>query len=146
MAKTPNELVKTWGEDLNDTYNKEFFKQANGDKEQFIQHSINRFGIPRGSSREKEIKYYGDVFDKMANKQEYVPFALDTKKYPDVQTTPYGFIYNVGNQSITDLSEQDARLFRKPATKSKGFSLTVDGDEVFYPDFESAYKAAKGIN
>ena len=82
----------------------------------------------------------------LAEEQEYVPFALDTKKYPDVQTTPYSFIYNIGNKSITDLSEQDAHLFRKPATKNKGFSLTVDGDEVYYPDFESAYQAAKKYN
>lgn len=76
---------------------------------------------------------------------QYIPFKLDSKKYPDVEETPYGFIYNVGNQSITDIAEQNARLFNKPATKNDGFTLTVDGDEVFYPDFESAYKAAKGI-
>ena len=81
----------------------------------------------------------------LADEKEYTPFVLDSKKYPDVQTTPYGFIYNVGNQSITDLSEQDASLFGKPATRNKGFSLTVDGDEVFYPDFDSAYRAVKGI-
>jgi len=76
---------------------------------------------------------------------QYVPFELNREKYPDVEETPYGFIYNVGNQSITDVAEQNARLFNKPATKSDGFTLTVDGDEVFYPDFDSAYKAAKGI-
>ena len=77
---------------------------------------------------------------------QYTPFKLDSEKYPDVEETPYGFIYNVGNQSITDVAEQNARLFNRPATKSGGFTLTVDGDEVFYPDFESAYKAAKGTS
>lgn len=76
---------------------------------------------------------------------QYEPFKLDKEKYPDVEETPYGFIYNVGNQSITDVAEQNARLFKRPATKSGGFTLTIDGDEVFYPDFEAAYKAAKGI-
>lgn len=80
-----------------------------------------------------------------ANALQYTPFKLDRAKYPDVEETPYGFIYNVGNKSITDLAEQDAHLFHKPATKSGGFTLTVDGDEVFYPSFEEAYKAAKRI-
>ena len=80
-----------------------------------------------------------------AQAMEYTPFKLDREKYPDVEETPYGFIFNVGGNSITDVAEQDARLFRKPATRSKGFTLTSGGDEVYYPDFESAYKAAKGI-
>lgn len=83
--------------------------------------------------------------DELEKEQDYVPFVLDANKYADVQKTPYGFIYNVGNQSITDLTEQDSKLFGKPAVKNKGFSLTVDGDEAFYPDFDSAYKAAKGL-
>lgn len=80
-----------------------------------------------------------------AQAMEYTPFKLDKSKYPDVEETPYGFIYNVNGQSITDLSEQDAKLLKKPATRNKGFTLTIDNDEVYFPDFESAYKRAKKI-
>ena len=69
-------------------------------------------------------------------------FVLDKNKYPDVEETPYGFIYNVNGRSITDVEGQN-RKFGIPG-KSGGFTLEVDGDEVFYPDFESAYNAAKG--
>lgn len=83
----------------------------------------------------------------LQQEQAYVPFKLDKKKYPDVEETPYGFIYNVGGRSITDAKEQ-ARAFdgeRFKPDREYGFSLEVNGDESYYPDFESAYKAAKGI-
>lgn len=71
------------------------------------------------------------------------PFKLDKEKYPDVEETPYGFIYNVNGKSITDVLRQNQK-FGLPG-KSGGFTLAVDGDEIFYPDWESAYKAAKGV-
>lgn len=77
---------------------------------------------------------------------QYQPFKLDKKKYPDVEETPYGFIYNVGGRSITDAKEQ-ARAFdgeRFKPDREYGFTLEVDGDEAYYPSFEEAYKAAKG--
>lgn len=70
-------------------------------------------------------------------------FVLDKQKYPDVEETPYGFIYNVNGKSITDIAAQN-RKFGMPSS-SGGFSLAVDGDESFYEDWDSAYKAAKGI-
>ena len=70
-------------------------------------------------------------------------FVLDKEKYPDVQETPYGFIYNVNGRSITDLAGQN-RAFGMPSS-SGGFTLAVDGDESYYDDWDSAYKAAKGI-
>lgn len=77
-----------------------------------------------------------------ANKNKF-----DISKYPDVEKTPYGFIYNVNGESITDLKEQD-RSFGKNVDDNKnyGFTVTKDGDEVYYETFEDAYNAAKGIN
>ena len=75
------------------------------------------------------------------------PFKLDKKLYPDVEETPYGFIYNVGGQSITDVGEHMRKTGMSGFLKESdnpGFTLFVDGDEAWYPDFESAYKAAKG--
>lgn len=75
------------------------------------------------------------------------PFKLDKKAYPDVEETPYGFIYNVGGRSITDAKEQ-ARAFdgdRFKPNREYGFTVDIDGDEAYYEDFDSAYKAAKGI-
>ena len=74
-------------------------------------------------------------------------FKLDKEKYPDVEETPYGFIYNVNGHSITDhnaMRKSWGDRFYDPE-KDYGWTLAVGGDESFYPDFESAYKAAKGI-
>lgn len=73
-------------------------------------------------------------------------FKLDKEKYPDVEETPYGFIYNVGNTSIEDIGHHMRRtgMDLKP-NDNAGFTVFMSGDEVWYPDFESAYKAAKGI-
>ena len=56
---------RSWGEDSDKYYNEEFFKQAKGDRNAFIEHNINRFGIPRGSNRNKEVEHYGQVFDRL---------------------------------------------------------------------------------
>lgn len=76
-------------------------------------------------------------------------FVLDKNKYPDVEETPYGFIYNVNGRSITDVAAQDRKLFpnKKPNPLYKpGFTVTDDfGDEVSLHDFDTAYKFAKGI-
>lgn len=77
-----------------------------------------------------------------ANKNKF-----DISKYPDVEKTPYGFIYNVNGESITDLKEQDRKFGRNvDDNKNYGFTVTKDGDEVYYETFEDAYNAAKGIN
>lgn len=72
-------------------------------------------------------------------------WELDKAKYPDVEETPYGFIYNVGGRSITDLGGERKKRFPNKYDESKqyGFSVERDGDEYFYPTFEDAYKAAK---
>lgn len=74
------------------------------------------------------------------------PWKLDAKKYPDVEKTPYGYIYNVGNRSITDVGEQMKRIAPKKYNKDYdyGFTLFDDGEEIYYPSFDEAYKAAKG--
>ena len=72
-------------------------------------------------------------------------FKLDRKKYPDVETTPYGFIYNVNGKSITDIAAQNKSMGMKvDPNKEYGFTVTVDGDEVYAKDFDEAYKKAKG--
>lgn len=81
----------------------------------------------------------------LQQEQVYTPFKLDKKKYPDVEETPYGFIYNAGGRSITDLKAQNKALGYPLFDKTDGFSVTIGGDEAYYPDFDSAYKAAKGI-
>ena len=73
------------------------------------------------------------------------PFKLDKKAYPDVEETPYGFIYNVNGRSVTDLNAQNKALGYPLFDKTQGFTVTIGGDEVYYDDFDSAYKAAKGI-
>lgn len=60
---------KTVGETLQEMYEREFFKQANGNKEDFINHFINRFGVPRGSSRKREAEFYGKRFDELSASQ-----------------------------------------------------------------------------
>lgn len=72
------------------------------------------------------------------------PFKFDKEKYPDVEETPYGFIYNVGGKSITDLAGQKKKLGYSLSTEDSGFTVAVGGEEVFFKDFDSAYKYAKG--
>lgn len=67
---------KTVGEDLQEMYEKEFFKQANGNKEDFVNHFINRFGVPKGSSKKREAEFYGKRFDELgANQPKEAPKA-----------------------------------------------------------------------
>ena len=73
----PN-IVKTVGEDMDNYYNREFFKQANGNRDEFIRHNLARFGIPKGSTRAKETEHYGSVFDKLSKGNPY-----DPEKLPD---------------------------------------------------------------
>ena len=98
---------------------------------------------------ENEEGHTWGVSDKMSSQFEEVEepkhaFKLDKEKYPDVEETPYGFVYNVGNQSITDVKAQE-KAFGKQIDDNKdyGFTLTVDGDEVYYKSFDEAYAAAK---
>lgn len=78
----------------------------------------------------------------------YAPFKLDKEKYPDVEVTPYGFIYNVNGRSITDVDAQNRKF--KPDYKPSpafvpGFIVTDDfGDEVSFGTWEDAYNFAKG--
>lgn len=63
VFKTGDAQVESWGEDMNRKYASDFFKQANGNRDAYIEHMVGRFGIPKGSTREKEIAHYGDEFD-----------------------------------------------------------------------------------
>lgn len=82
---------------------------------------------------------------------KYTPFKLDTKKYADVKQTPYGYIYNVGNKSITDLNAQNRHFakndpsFKFDENKDYGFSVTNDsGDETYHDTWDKAYNTARG--
>ena len=71
-------------------------------------------------------------------------FKLDKEKYPDVEETDYGFVYNVNGKSITDLKAQRKSFGEDiESDKDYGFSLTVNGDEAYYNSFDEAYQAAK---
>ena len=86
--------------------------------------------------------------DAAAQAMQRKPFKLDRGLYPDVEETPYGFIYNVGGQSITDVGEHMRKTGMGGFLRENdnpGFTLFVDGDEAWYPSFDAAYKAAKGI-
>ena len=72
-------------------------------------------------------------------------FKLDRKKYPDVETTPYGFIYNVNGTSIEDIAEHMKRSgMGYDPNKKYGFSVAKDGEEYIYETFEDAYNSVKG--
>ena len=98
---------------------------------------------------ENEDGHKWGVSDRMMSQFEEVnepkhPFKFDKEKYPDVEETPYGFAYNVNGKTITDLKGQDKAFGRQiDDNKDYGFSLTVDGDEVYYNSFDEAYQAAK---
>ena len=77
-------------------------------------------------------------------KEENIEFKLDKKKYPDVTQSAYGYIYNVNGKSITDLAGEKKKLGYSLSTKDSGFTVAVGGEEVFFKDFDSAYKYAKG--
>lgn len=67
------------------------------------------------------------------------PWKFDQKKYPNVKTTPYGYIYNYGGSSITDIAANDKAMgSKKPG---KGFSYTVGGDEIMAETFDDAIAA-----
>lgn len=91
-----------------------------------------------------------DIFktpEAQSNAMQAVPFKLDKKLYPDVEETPYGYVYNVGKHSITDLGGERQKIMPShfDPNKNYGFSVTIDGDEAFYPSFEEAYKMIKGM-
>ena len=103
-------------------------------------HSIyeNEEGHPWAVSEEFAKQHFVEV------PEPQHPFKLDKQKYPDVEETPYGFIYNVGNRSLTDTAGQARKFGNYKEDKNYGWTLTSDGDEVYYPSFEEAYAAAKG--
>lgn len=89
--------------------------------------------MPGGEDDKKSFKSFG--------KQE-------TKKptdYEGVKQTPYGYIYNIGKTSITDLkAERKSMNMKVDENKEYGYTVFKDGEEVYYPTFEEAYKSAKG--
>ncbi len=105
-------------------------------------------------NRAKKVFYEKHPELKEQPKEEtksFQPFQLDKKKYPDVEETPYGFIYNVNGHSITDqtgmrktYSMMGSNPFGKTdPNRNYGFTVEIGGDEVYYETFDEAYKAAK---
>ncbi len=108
MAKSPVELanqMNTVGSDLSNYYDKEFFKAANGNKEQFVNHMINRFGIPRGSNRAKEIDFYGKKFDKMNLENQNLPLRDRWNRYIN-EGIGSGENIDYWNNEIMDIEKQ----------------------------------------
>lgn len=124
---------------------KSFKKQEEKD-ESFDTVNKKRMGIDKEINKWQEENPEGKVLKGKSAKEigenaENGTFKLDKEKYPDVEETPYGFIYNVNGESITDLKAQNKKF---GMSGGSGFSLTKDGDEVYFETFEDAYKAAKG--
>lgn len=92
----------------------------------------------------EKYKQYQDWLKKGPAPTPNAEFELDAKKYPDVTKTPYGFIYNVNNKSITDLAGGKKKLGYSLSNNDSGFTVADGGEEVFFKDFDSAYKYAKG--
>lgn len=69
MGDTQNQPKKTVGEELQEFYEREFFKEANGNKEDFVNSFINRFGVPKGFSRKEMAEFYGNRFDELSANQ-----------------------------------------------------------------------------
>ena len=124
---------------------KSFKKQEEKD-ESFDTVNKKRMGIDKEINKWQEENPEGKVLKGKSAKEigenaENGTFKLDKEKYPDVEETPYGFIYNVNGESITDLKAQNKKF---GMSGGSGFLLTKDGDEVYFETFEDAYKAAKG--
>ena len=69
----PEQPQKSAGEDAQERYFKDFYKQANGNRDEFIDHHIRRFGVPTGSTKKKEMEFYGKKFDEMKAQEEAQP-------------------------------------------------------------------------
>lgn len=94
----------------------------------------------------KDTDYYGfgniDELEKQTFGKKEIKKPTD---FEGVEETPYGYIYNVGNTSITDLkAERKSMNMKVDENKEYGYSVFKDGEEVYYPTFEEAYKSAKG--
>lgn len=104
------------------------------------------FKNPNEQAESMNMDEFSNLLGKATEKQTGSRFVLDKEKYPDVEETPYGFIYNVGGRSITDATAERMTWPKSMWPKeSLGFRVAFGGDEVEYPTWEEAYKAAKGI-
>lgn len=95
-------------------------------------------------------KKYSGYNPLTSTSKEVSDFKLDKEKYPDVEETPYGYIYNVNGQSITNQKAMNKSFHDKDSSypydpnKEYGWSYTKDGDEVYAESFDDAYNAVKG--
>lgn len=116
----------------------DFHKNPENFNKNFNDYYMEKLRNPNNESNNGEFKEV---------KEPVQPFKLDSKKYPEAKATDYGFIYNVGNSSITDVGAQNKSFGKKnDPYKNYGFTLTVGGDEVYYDTFEDAYNDAIKAN
>ena len=109
-------------------------KEKYGEDEWDIERPINTEELYKIKQREDAEKA----------KKAQEPFKLDKKKYPDVETTPYGFIYNVDGISIEDIGEHMKKSgMGVGKNDNAGFSVAIDGEELWYASFDEAYQAIK---
>lgn len=110
------------------------FKKSDGEKKEDF-NSVNNKRIGKPNTENDKMKEWKEQYNKAGF------FQLDKEKYPDVEQTSYGFIYNVNGKNITDIAAQN-KMFGMPG--GSGFSVEIGGDESFYETFDEAYNAAKG--
>lgn len=105
--------------------------------------------MPGPLDLKKKWDDFSDTLAKATEHQTGLPsFNLDKEKYPDVEETPYGFIYNVNGNSITDRTKERMTWGEKHYPKQNlGFGVfdAAKGEEFEFPTWEDAYKYAKGI-
>lgn len=153
---------KTVGEDLQEMYERAFFEQANGNKEDFVNHFINRFGVPRGSSRRREAEFYGKRFDKL-NASQNDSWNAENPKYKDfnpsdatnVKVLEEGDEYedpNTGKKSKLKIIEYTPYGLLRFGRKDRMYSIVGDDYEggdthrkgaIVAPSLESAKEQLK---
>jgi hypothetical protein len=134
MGKSNNTNAKIF-----DDYKEEYTKAYKENGEKGLKDAVLKSGYTT-----EQYKYALEQLKNGTNDETADEFKLDEEKYQDVEKTPYGFIYNVNGKSITDLAGQKKKLGYSLSTEDSGFTVAVGGEEVFFKDFDSAYKYAKG--
>ncbi len=137
------------GEDATKMYAKAFYKQSNGDRDAFIQHNINRFGIPRGSSRKKEEEYYGKQWDEQAKDEEIEKDDVwenweEWDDYDAGKTHGYATIddYNRANEIIDELDTINKKWKNDDRELLKTWQNKSLTDEEYNTKNDELYKKA----
>lgn len=150
-VEAPKENVKPQLTNKQEEAPKKYFKHPQVDG---VWHDTGKTEEKYGNTYkifENEEGHKWGVSDRMLSQFEETeepehPFKLDKEKYPDVEETDYGFIYNVNGVSIEDIGahmKQSGMGDKLGKNDKAGFSVAKDGDELWFATFDEAYQAAK---